>query len=87
MLVIDFHTLESIDILDLINDISCESLNTQKTQNVLWISWAVHNQFALVHDLTIMDQHTLLLGDQGLMCQAVHIGDDETLLTLGVLTK
>ncbi len=51
------------------------------------VGGAVHNHLALVHDVTVMDQNVFLLGDQELMGIAVEVGDDQTLLALGVFTE
>ena len=60
MLVIDLHTLQAINILDFVDDVARKGLNTEQAQNVLRIGWAINNQFALVDDLAIVNQHVFL---------------------------
>ena len=51
------------------------------------IGRAVHDHFALVHHLAVVHQHMLVLGNQELVRHAVHVGDHQALLALGVLAE
>ena len=47
----------------------------------------VHDQFALVHHLTVVHHDVLVLGNQELVDRAVRLGDHKTLLALGILAE
>src|SRR5450830_1908452 len=87
VLVIDLHALQTVHVLDFVNDVTCQCFDTQQTQDVLRIGWAVHDHLALVHDLAVMHQHLFVLGDQELMLVAVHVRDFQTLLAFGFFTE
>ncbi|MNU68899.1 hypothetical protein D3C71_582750 [compost metagenome] len=87
VLVIDLHALQTVHVLHFVNDVTCQRFDTQQAQDVLRIGRAVHDHLTLVHDLAVMHQHLLVLGDQELMLVAVHVRDFQTLLALGFFTE
>ena len=87
MLVIDLHTLQTINILNFIDNITCQRFDTQQSQNVLRIGRTVNDHFAFIDNLTVMDQNLFVLADQEFMTIAVHIGNFKTLFALGFLTE
>ena len=87
MLVVDLHALQTIDVLNFVNDVAGQRLDTQQTQDVVRIGRAVDDELALVDHLTVVDQHVLVFRDQELEGIAIEVGDDQTLLALGVLAE
>ena len=87
VLVVDLHALQSVDVLHLVHDVARQRLDAQQAQDVVRIGRAVHDHLALVDHLTIVHQHVLLFRDQELVGVAVQVGDDQTLLALGVLAE
>ena len=87
VLVVDLHALQPVDVLHLVADVARERLDAEQTQDVVRIGRAVDDHLALVHHLAVVRHHVLVLGDQVLVRGAVEIGDDETLLALGVLAE
>src|SRR5690606_20576067 len=87
VLVVDLHALQSVNVLHFVDDVGSESLDTLQAQNVVWVGRTVHNHFALVHHLAVVNQDLLFLRNQELVAHAFQISDDQTLLALGVLTE
>ena len=87
VLVIDLHALQTVHVLHFVDDVTRQRFDTQQTQDVLRIGRAVHDHLALVHDLAVMHQHLLVLGNQELVLVAVHVRDFQTLLALGFLAE
>ena len=87
MLVVDLDTLQTIDVLHLVGDVHRQRLDTLQTQDVMRIGRTIDDQFALVHHLAVVHQHVLVLGNQVFVRYAIKIGDDQTLLALGVLAE
>ena len=87
VLVVDLHALQTIDVLDLIDDIAGQRLDTQQSQDVVRIGRTVDDELALVDHLTVVNQDVLLFRDQEFKGIALKVGDDQTLLALGVLAK
>src|SRR5574343_1085980 len=87
VLVVDLHTLQTIDVLHFVGDVTSQRLDALQTQAIVRIRFAFDDLLALVHHLAVVHQNVLVLGDQELVSIAVEIGNDQTLLALGVLTK
>src|SRR5690606_31691825 len=87
VLVVDLHALQTIDVLDFVDDVAGQALDALQTQDVVRIGRAVDDHFALVDHLAVVDQHLLLFGNQGFVADAVQVGDDQALLALGVLAE
>src|SRR3546814_8979217 len=87
MCFVYLHALQTRHDLYVINHITGKTLDALQAQDVMRIGWAVHNHFALVHHLTVVDQNLLFLGNQELVAYAFQVGNDQTLLALGVLTE
>jgi hypothetical protein len=47
MLVIDLHTLQTVNVLHLVNDVARQFLDTLQTQDVVRVGRAVNNDFPL----------------------------------------
>src|SRR5690606_25012824 len=87
VLVVDLHALQTVNVLHFVDDVGGQLLDTLETQDVVRIRRTVDNHFALVHHLAVVDQHLLFLGNQELVADAFQVGDDQTLLALGVLAE
>jgi hypothetical protein len=87
VLVVDLHALQTVDVLDLVDDVARQRLDAQQAQDVVRIGRAVDDHLALVDHLTVVHQHVLVLRDQELVSVAVEVGDDQALLALGVLAE
>ncbi len=87
VLVADLHALQAIHFLHFVGDVTRQCLDAQQAQDVMRVGRAVHDHFALVHHLAVVYQHMLFLGNQEFMRHAIHIGDHQALLALGVLAE
>src|SRR6266699_7271731 len=87
VLVVDPDPLEAIYVLHLVRDVARERFHPLQAQDVVRVGRAVYDEFALIHDLTIVRHHVLVLRDQVLVRDTLRIGDDQTLLALGVLSE
>src|SRR5438034_1476000 len=87
VLVVDPDPLEAIYVLHLVRDVARERFHPLQAQDVVRVGRAVYDEFALIHDLTIVRHNVLVLRDQVLVGDALRIGDDQALLALGVLAE
>src|SRR5690606_25895262 len=87
VLVVDLHTLQAVDVLHFVDDVAGQTLNPLQAQDIVRIRRAIDDHLALVHNLAVVHQHLLLFGDQRFMADTIEVGDDKTLLALGVLTE
>ena len=87
VLVVDLDALQTIDVLNFVRDVASQGLDTLQTQDIVRIRFAFDNLFALIDDLTIMNENVLILGNQVLMGGAIEIGNDQTLLALRILAE
>ena len=87
MLVVNLHTLQAVHFLHFLHDVARQRLDALQTQDIVRIDRAVDDHFATVHHLTVVDQHMLVLRNQGFAGAAVQISDDQALLALGVLAE
>ncbi len=87
VLVVDLHTLESIDVLNLLDQILGQGRDALETQDVVGRQFAVGDHLATLHALALEDVHMAPLGDQLFHRLAIVLGNDQALLTLSVLTE
>lgn len=87
MLIVDLHTLQTINVLDFVSDVAGQGLDTLQTQDIVRIWLALDDLFTLVDDLTIVNQNMFVLGNQIFMGSTVKIGNDQTLLAFRILTE
>ena len=64
MLVVNLHTLESIDFLNLINDVLRKFWNTLQPQDVVRAQWSLRDHFALLDLLTLENRELAPFRDQ-----------------------
>jgi hypothetical protein len=64
VLVVDLHALQTVDVLDLVDDVARQRLDALQAQDVVRIGRAVDDHLALVDHLAVVHQHVLVLGDQ-----------------------
>src|SRR5690606_28050951 len=74
VLVVDLHTLQAIDVLNLVNHVTGQFLNAFQAQNVVRIRRAINNQLTFVNHLAVVNQHLLLFGDQEFVADTVKVG-------------
>ena len=87
VLVIDLHTLQAVDVLNLLNEVVREVLNTLQTQNVVRVRLTISDDFASRDLLTLEHVQVAPLRNQLLMALARLIGNDEATLALGFLAE
>ena len=87
MLVVYFHTLQAIDILDFFHQIIIQCFHTEQTENVMRVRLANDNGFTFFYPLTFEDDHMTPLGNQFLVMLTIILRDNQALLALGVLAK
>src|SRR6185437_2526720 len=87
VLVVDLHTLQAIDVLDLAHEIVRQRLDALQTQDVVRVRLAVGDHFTTLDGLTLEDVELAPLRNQLLVLLAVIAGDDQTPLALGLLTE
>ena len=87
MLVVDAHTLETIDVLDFLGQVDSQGLDAEQAQDVMRIRLAVNDGLALLDMLTLEDDDLTPFRDQLLVLAAVLVTDDQALLALGVLAE
>src|SRR6202011_335902 len=78
---------QAIDVLHLVGDVARQRLHAQQSQDVVRIRGPVDDRLALVDDLTIVRRDVLVFGYQILVRGALHVGDHQALLALGVLAE
>src|SRR5690606_307532 len=87
VLVVDLHALQTVDVLHFVDDVLSQPFDALQAQDIVRVGRTVDDHFALVHHLAIVHQHLLFLGNQELVADAFEVGDDQTLLVLGVLAE
>ena len=87
VLVVDLHALQTVHVLNFVDDVASELFDTEQTQDVVRIHRTVDHLFALLHDLTVVNENGLVLADERFVRVAFAVGDDETLLALRFLTE
>ncbi len=87
MLVIDPHTLEAVDVLDLLDEVGRQRGHPQQAQNIVRVVLPVGNGFALLHVLALEDGDVPPLRDQLLVLGTFVVGDDQSLTPLRILAE
>ena len=91
MLVVDLHALQSINFLDLVGQVGCQSLDTEHQQDVVGYGITVHQRIPLHHVVALLDADVLALGNQVFprLAIAVLVGgnDDDPSFGLVVLAE
>jgi hypothetical protein len=64
VLVVDLHTLQTVDVLHFVDDVARELFDAQQTQDVLRIGRTVDDGLTLVDHLAFVHQDVLFLGHQ-----------------------
>ena len=64
VLVVDLHTLQAVNVLDFVDNVTRELFNTEQSQNVVRINGTIHHFFTLLHDLTVMNEDRLVFADE-----------------------
>ncbi len=94
MLVIDAYTLQTIDVLNLVNNVMGQGFNAFQAQNVMRVGRTVGNNFTLLDVFTFEHGHLAPFRNQHFVVAAavdrVHTvsrGDDQATLALSFLTE
>ena len=87
VLVVDLHTLEAVNVLHLINNVTGQLFRAEQSQNILRIGGAVHDAFPLVDHLTFVNDDAFFLGHELFPDGAFRIGDLQTDLAFGFLAE
>jgi len=88
VLVVDRHALQSVDLLDLIDQEVSERLDALDPQDIVRVRVAVDDVLALADDVAIVDRDVLALRDQELdRLATVFRGDLDAALVLVVPTE
>ena len=87
MLVVDLHTLQTVNVLHFVDDVTREFFYAQEAQDVLWIGWTVHHGFTFVDHLALVHHDVLLFGHQVFPHVAVWISDLQANLAFGFFTE
>ena len=56
VLIVNLHTLESVDFLNLINDVLRKFWNALQTQDVVWAEWPLRDNFTFLDLLALEDR-------------------------------
>ena len=64
VLVIDLHALQSVNLLDLVDDVLGQGRNTLEAQDVMGTQGTLGHHFTLLHLLTLEDRQLTPLGNQ-----------------------
>ena len=64
VLVVDLHTLQTVNVLDFVDNVTRKLFNTEQSQNVVRINGTIHHFFTLLHDLTVMNEDRLVFADE-----------------------
>ncbi len=94
MLVIDLYALQTVDVLNFIDDILRQRIHTLQTQNIVRIGRPISYYFPFLDMLTLEHAQLTPFGDQLFVegasvwqCLAIRRGNHQTALTLGFLAK
>ena len=61
MLIVDLHTLQTVDVLHLINEVICQRLDSHDPQNIMRCRVAVHDVITLLDEITFDNGDVLAL--------------------------
>ena len=67
VLVVDLHTLQSINLLDLVDDVLGQLFNALQAQNIVGAGRSFRNHFTLLDIFTFEHRHVTPLGNQRLV--------------------
>ena len=81
------HALQAINVLDFLDQIGGQRLDTEQAQDVVRIRLAVDDGLALLDMLTFEHDDLTPFRNQLLVLVAIRILDDQPLLALGVLAE
>src|SRR5476651_687460 len=88
VLIVDLHALQTVNVLDLVNDVLGQRTHTQQTQDVVWIARAVGDNFAAVYLFAFEDvQVTPLRNQLFIRIATVVRSNNQTALALGLFTE
>ncbi|RMO83569.1 hypothetical protein ALQ34_05340 [Pseudomonas syringae pv. maculicola] len=88
VLVVDLHALQTVYVLNLVDDVLGQRADTQQTQDIVWIARAVRDNFAAVHLFAFEDVQVTPLRNQLLVRIATVVrGNDQTTLAFGLFTE
>src|SRR6185312_3282942 len=87
VLVVDLDALESVDLLDFVDQVLRQRLLAEHLQDVVRVGGAVHQRLAGAHAIALADAQVLALRDQVLLGLADFRRDDHLALALGVLAE
>ena len=86
MLVIDLYALQTVNFLHLVNQVFCQFLDTQHTQNVMRIGGTVHQGFACTYMIPFVNADMLPFRDQILFWFTKFWCNDNLAFSFGVFT-
>src|SRR5690606_9609838 len=88
VLVVDLHTLQAVHLLDLVDDIFRQGINTLQTEDIVRVVRTIGDDLAAFHLLALVDTQLAPLGDQLLVGIAAIVGgNDQAPLALGFLAE
>ncbi len=87
MLIVDLHALESINLLHLADDKVGKWLKTSELKHIARGQWALHDNVALLHSLTVKHNDRSIFRDRHLMNGAVFAGNFKANLGLHFFTE
>jgi hypothetical protein len=87
VLVIDFHTLQTVDVLNFLHQVFIQSFHTQQAQNIMRVRLAIDNGFTLLDTLTLEHDHMAPFRNQFLVVLTIVLGYHQPLFTLGVFAE
>src|SRR5581483_1291791 len=87
VLVVDLHALQTVNVLDLANQVVRQRRHTLQSQNVMRVRLTVRNHLTALDGLTLEHVELAPLRNQLLVLLTIVTGDDQTPLALGLLTE
>ena len=88
MLVVDLHALQTVDVLDLVDDVLRQRAHAQQAQDVVRVARTVGDDFAAVHLFAFEHVQVTPLRNQLLVrIAAIVRRDDQAALALGLLAE
>ena len=87
MLIVNGYTLKAINLLDFIDDVCSEILDTFQAQNIVCRERSITNRFTLLNLFTVKHTNGAPFRNQGFYWIAVGRRNHQTTLTLGFFTE
>ena len=87
VLVVDLHTLQAINVLDLTNQVTRQRFDALQSQDIVRRRLTISNDFAAYHLLAFKHVQMTPLRNQILVALARLVGQHQTAFALGFLTK